>query len=61
MIKPTLLAKCHKCDTEMIEFGASNVYAFFCPNSCMQMGPYPVSIMNQKELDQDYKRVKNIK
>lgn len=53
-----LVATCHVCDKEMIEVDQVNTIHFFCPNHCMQIGPLSKALVNQHELDKDYKKAK---
>lgn len=51
-------AKCHICDQEMIEINATDMVSFFCPKSCMKLGPWSVVLVKQEELDQAYAAAK---
>ncbi|MDR3562129.1 MAG: response regulator [Negativicutes bacterium] len=53
-----LIAKCHICDSEMIEVDLVNTISFYCPNSCMQVGPSFKVLVTQKDLDEDYESAK---
>ncbi|VBB05101.1 Hypothetical protein LUCI_0307 [Lucifera butyrica] len=53
-MKKLLVAKCFKCDSEMIEIGRGDNYHFICPNGCSQIGPSPSILLTQDELDKDY-------
>lgn len=49
-------AKCHVCDSKMIEVNLINTVSFCCPNSCMTIGPLMNPLVSQSELDEDYKK-----
>ncbi|WP_346355379.1 response regulator [Azotosporobacter soli] len=55
------LAKCHKCDQQMIEVNAIHTVDFVCPNKCMRIGPLPAALIQQAELDADYEKAKQKK
>ena len=58
-MKDQLLAKCHVCDSEMIEVSLMNTVSFYCPNNCMQLGPIVHALASQSELDKDYEAAKH--
>lgn len=49
-------AKCHVCDSKMIEVNLINTVSFCCPNSCMTIGPLMNPLVSQSELDEDYQK-----
>ena len=53
-----LIAKCFKCDTEMINIGNSGLSHFICPNGCSSIGPMLDVLLTQKILDEDYEHHK---
>jgi two-component system, chemotaxis family, chemotaxis protein CheY len=55
------LAKCHKCDRQMIEVNSIHTIDFVCPNRCMKIGPLPAALIRQEELDDDYEKAKGQK
>ncbi len=55
------LAKCHKCDRQMIEVNAIHTVDFICPDRCMKIGPFPAALIRQEELDDDYEKAKGKK
>ena len=58
-MKDQLIAKCHVCDSEMIEVSLMNTISFYCPHSCMQLGPIVHTLASQSELDKDYEAAKH--
>ncbi|MDR3566068.1 MAG: response regulator [Negativicutes bacterium] len=52
--KDILRARCHVCDSEMIEVDLVNTISFYCSNQCMQIGPLVKVLITQEELDHDY-------
>jgi CheY-like chemotaxis protein len=53
-----LHVKCHVCDKKMIEVNSLNTVSFFCPQSCMQIGPVVYALASQQNFDEDYARTK---
>ena len=53
-----LTVKCHVCDCKMIEVNSINTVSFYCPNSCMQIGPVVYALATQQQFDEDYARAR---
>lgn len=51
-----LHVRCHICDQKMIEVNSINTVSFYCPNSCMQIGPVVYALATQQQFDEDYAR-----
>ncbi|WP_346352965.1 response regulator [Azotosporobacter soli] len=51
-------AKCHVCDAKMVEVDSIDMVSFFCPQTCMKIGPLSNVLVTQAELDQDYAAAK---